>query len=153
MTASQHLSSLGLALPAVPTPVGSYVPATRAGDLVYTSGQLPLVDGVLADTGVLASPDDVPRGAALARTAALNAVAAAASVAGGLDAITRVVSVTVYVASAPGFYAQAGVANGASDLLVALFGDAGRHVRAAVGVACLPLDAPVEVALVVQAAA
>jgi len=149
----RNLAELGLELPAVPTPGGSYVPALRVGDLVHTSGQLPFRDGALPATGPLAGPADVPRGTELARQAALNALAAAAQAAGGLDVIARVVSVIVYVASAPAFTQQSAVANGASDLLTAVFGEAGRHVRTAVGVACLPLDSPVEVALVCQVAA
>ncbi|MCL1841667.1 MAG: RidA family protein [Propionibacteriaceae bacterium] len=151
--ARERLQEWGLALPAVPTPVGSYVPALRVGTLAHTSGQLPLVDGALASTGALTSADDVPRGAAAARVAALNAVAALADVLGGLDRIARIVKVTVFVASAPGFTQQPAVANGASDLLTALFGDAGRHVRSAVGVAALPMDAPVEVEVTCEVAA
>lgn len=149
MTATARLAELGLALPAVATPVGAYVPALRQGSLVITSGQLPLVDGALPRTGKLGADVTADQGRELARTAALNALAAAASVAGGLDAITGVSRVCVFVASDPGFTAQAVVANGASELLGAVFGEAGRHVRSAVGVAVLPLDAPVEVELTV----
>lgn len=149
MTATARLAELGLALPAVATPVGAYVPALRQGSLVTTSGQLPLVDGALPRTGKLGADVTADQGRELARTAALNALAAAASVAGGLDAITGVSRVCVFVASDPGFTAQAAVANGASELLGAVFGEAGRHVRSAVGVAVLPLDAPVEVELTV----
>lgn len=151
MTASANLAGLGLELPPVAVPVAAYVPATRVGTQVWTSGQLPFVAGSLTVTGKVGadvSPEDA---AAAARVAALNAVAAAAQVAGGLDAIGRVLRVVVYVASAPGFTGQPAVANGASLLLQEVFGDAGVHVRSAVGVAELPLGSPVEVELVVEA--
>ena len=151
---SARLLALGLALPPVAAPVADYVPALRVGDLVWTSGQLPFVDGHLPLTGpVGAGPDAmVPPEAAtdLARRCALNALAAVAEAAGGLDAVLRVVKVTGYVASAPGFTGQPGVLDGASRLLQEVFGEAGRHVRTAVGVAALPLAAPVEVELLVQ---
>ncbi|GAA3878697.1 RidA family protein [Tessaracoccus defluvii] len=151
MTASANLAGLGLELPPVAVPVAAYVPATRVGTQVWTSGQLPFVAGSLTVTGKVGadvSPEDA---AAAARVAALNAVAAAAQVAGGIDAIGRVLRVVVYVASAPGFTGQPAVANGASLLLQEVFGDAGVHVRSAVGVAELPLGSPVEVELVVEA--
>ena len=151
MTASANLAGLGLELPPVAVPVAAYVPATRVGTQVWTSGQLPFVAGSLTVTGKVGadvSPEDA---AAAARVAALNAVAAAAQVAGGSDAIGRVLRVVVYVASAPGFTGQPAVANGASLLLQEVFGDAGVHVRSAVGVAELPLGSPVEVELVVEA--
>ena len=149
MTASANLAGLGLELPPVAVPVAAYVPATRVGTQVWTSGQLPFVAGSLTVTGKVGadvSPEDA---AAAARVTALNAVAAAAQVAGGIDAIGRVLRVVVYVASAPGFTGQPAVANGASLLLQEVFGDAGVHVRSAVGVACLPLGACVEVELTV----
>ena len=152
MTASEKLAALGLSLPDTPTPKGHYVPAVVVGDLVYTSGQLPRIDGALPSSGPLRGPDDVGRGAELARVATLNGLAAIASLTGSLDVVTRVVSVIVYVASTPEFTQQPLVANGASDLLLAVFGEAGQHVRTAIGVAVLPLDAPVEVALVCQVA-
>lgn len=152
MTTSSRLVELGLVLPPVATPVGAYVPAVRQGDLVITSGQLPLVDGALVATGKVGAVVAPEQAYDLARTAALNALAAAASAAGGLDAITGVVRVCVFVASDPAFSAQAAVANGASDLLGELFGAAGQHVRSAVGVAVLPLDAPVEIELTVTTA-
>ncbi len=153
-TPSQRLAALGLTLPAVPPPAGAYVPARRHGELVWTAGQLPLVDGVLAETGPVGAVADggsVPaeRATDLARICALNALAAAAAVAGGLDAVTGVVKVVGFVASVPTFTGQPAVVNGASDLFVAVFGDAGRHARSAVGVSVLPLNAPVEVELVV----
>lgn len=151
MSASAHLAELGIELPPVAAPVAAYVPAIRVGNQVWTSGQLPFVDGELTATGKVGgavSPEDA---AAAARTAALNAIAAAADVAGGIDEIRRILKVVVFVASAPDFTGQPAVANGASTLLGDVFGDAGQHVRSAVGVAALPLDAAVEVELVVEA--
>jgi enamine deaminase RidA (YjgF/YER057c/UK114 family) len=142
-----------LALPPVAKPVAAYVPAVRCGSLVWTSGQLPLVDGALPLTGKVGAEVDAARAKELARTCALNALAALAEEAGGLDAIGRIVKVVGYVASAPGFFGQPGVVNGASELLGEVFGDAGRHARSAVGVAVLPLDAPVEVEVVAEVAA
>lgn len=146
---SAALAGLGLTLPPVPAPAGAYVPAARHGDLIWTAGQLPLVDGVLAATGQLGNPLTVTDGYRMARLCALNALAAAAEAAGGIDAIGRVVKVVGFVASAPGFTAQPAVLNGASELLAAVFGADGRHARSAVGVAELPLGAPVEVELIV----
>ena len=151
MTASERLAALGIELPPVATPVAAYVPATRVGDQVWTSGQLPSVAGALVTTGKLGGAVTQEAGAQAARVAALNAIAAAAEVAGGVDRIRRIVKVVVFVASEPGFTAQPAVANGASALFGEIFGDAGAHVRSAVGVSVLPLDAPVEVELVVEA--
>jgi enamine deaminase RidA (YjgF/YER057c/UK114 family) len=151
-TASGRLAELGLALPAVAAPVAAYVPAVRTGSYVYTSGQLPLVDGKLQGTGKVGDGVAPDEAASLARIAALNALAAAASVAGGVDSIVRVVKVTCFVASAPTFTGQARVANGASELLIAVLGDAGQHARSAVGMAVLPLDSPVEVELIAEVA-
>ena len=151
MTASERLAELGIELPPVATPVAAYVPATRVGDQVWTSGQLPSVAGALVTTGKLGGAVTQEAGAQAARVAALNAIAAAAEVAGGVDRIRRIVKVVVFVASEPGFTAQPAVANGASALVGEIFGDAGAHVRSAVGVSVLPLDAPVEVELVVEA--
>jgi enamine deaminase RidA (YjgF/YER057c/UK114 family) len=150
--AAERLAALGLTLPPVAAPVAAYVPAVRTGNYVYTSGQLPLADGKLQGTGKVGETVNPDAAAAFARTAALNALAAAASVAGGLDAITRIVKVTCYVASAPAFTGQAQVANGASELLIEVLGDAGRHARSAVGMAVLPLDSPVEVELIAEVA-
>jgi enamine deaminase RidA (YjgF/YER057c/UK114 family) len=147
---AERLAGLGLVLPPVAAPVAAYVPAVRAGGHVYTSGQLPFVDGKLPVTGKVGDGVTHDEAAALARTAALNALAAVASVSGGLDSITRVVKVTCFVASAPEFTGQAQVANGASELLLAVLGDAGRHARSAVGVAVLPLGSPVEVELIAE---
>nr|WP_205707327.1 RidA family protein [Kineococcus vitellinus] len=147
------MAELGLALPPVAAPVASYVPAVRDGDLVHTSGQLPFTDGALPLTGKVGQGDglvDPETAHQLARTCALNAIAAAASAAGGVDAIERVVKVVGFVASDPAFTGQPAVVNGASELLQAVFGEAGRHARSAVGVAVLPLDSPVEVEIVVR---
>lgn len=143
----QRLQELGLELPASPPALGAYVPAVRVGEWVYTSGQLPLVGGVLQVRGRLGEELGVEEGYRAARIACLNALAAAAGVI-DLDSVERVVKVTGYVASAPGFHQQPAVVNGASDLLLTIFGEAGRHARAAVGVAALPQGAPVEVELV-----
>lgn len=153
MTASERLRELGLELPPVATPVAAYVPAVRHGDLVYTSGQLPLVGGELTVTGKVgtgpgAVAPDVAKTAA--RTCVLNALAAAAAAVDGIDNLERVVKVVGFVASQPDFTGQPGVVNGASELLGEIFGEAGSHARSAVGVVALPLDAPVEVEIVVS---
>ena len=134
----------------MPTPVAAYLPATRFDDLIFTSGQLPTVDGALVATGRVGAEVSPEEAYACARTAALNGLAAVADHTGDLDVITRVIKVVVYVASAPGFTGQPQVANGASELLFDVLGEAGRHARSAVGVASLPLNAPVEVELVVE---
>jgi enamine deaminase RidA (YjgF/YER057c/UK114 family) len=152
-TPEDRLAALGLAVPTVPAPVAAYVPAVRSGDLVYTSGQLPMVEGALARTGKVGADVTAEDAQELARTAVLNAIAAVRDEVGSLSAVRRVVKVVGYVASAPGFTGQPGVVNGASELLGAVFGDAGRHARSAVGVAELPLDAPVEVELIVEVGA
>lgn len=149
MSVHARLAELGVELPAVAKPLAAYVPAVRTGDLVYTSGQLPLAGGELVRTGKVGA-DVTPEDAkAAARICALNALAAVDAVV-GLDAVTRVVKVVGFVASAPGFSGQPGVVNGASEFLGEVFGDAGAHARSAVGVAELPLDAPVEVELIVE---
>jgi len=150
-TAEERLAALGLSLPPVAAPLAAYVPAIRSGTMIYTSGQLPVVDGQLVSTGKVGAEVGAAEAAALARTCALNALAAAASVAGGLAAIERVVKMTGFVASAPDFTGQPQVVNGASELLLEVFGEAGRHARSAVGTAVLPLNAPVEIELIVQA--
>jgi len=150
MKPSEKLAELGLALPNVAAPVGSYVPAKKSGHHIYTSGQLPFRDGAVVYTGKVpadATLEDAMDGAEIA---ALNALAAAAQVAGGIDAIKQIVRVVVFVNSSPGFTAQPKVANGASDLLAKIFGDAGRHARSAVGVAELPLNAAIELELTVE---
>jgi enamine deaminase RidA (YjgF/YER057c/UK114 family) len=149
-TPEQRLAELGLELPDVVTPLASYVPAVRSGSYVYTSGQVPMVQGRMLVTGKVGAEVDVDTATAAARTCALNALAAVRSVTGDLSAVTRVVKVVGYVASTPDFTGQPAVVNGASDLLGHVFGDAGAHARSAVGVVSLPLDAPVEVELVVE---
>ncbi|MDT5207137.1 MAG: hypothetical protein QOD34_3773 [Mycobacterium sp.] len=149
MTASTRLKELGIELPVVVQPLGSYVPVVRSGNLVYTSGQLPMQDGTLVQSGKVGVEVAPERGKELARVCALNALAAIDSLV-GIDSVTKVVKVVGFVASAAGFNGQPGVLNGASDLLAEVFGDAGVHARSAVGVAELPLDAPVEVELVVE---
>jgi enamine deaminase RidA (YjgF/YER057c/UK114 family) len=146
---SQRLADLGLSLPAAPASLAAYVSAVRFEDLVYTAGQLPLVSGTLRAVGKVGSEVTVDDAVECARIAALNGLAAVADLTGDLDVITRIVKVVVYVASASGFTDQPVVANGASGLLREIFGEAGRHARSAVGVAVLPIDAPVEVELVV----
>ena len=150
MKPSKQLVALNLELPTVAAPVGSYVPALRSGRQVLTSGQLPLRDGKVVCTGKVPGDVSVEQAAEGAAIAVLNALAAIASIAGGLDAVFRVVRLCVYVNSSPGFTEQSKVANGASDLLGNIFGDAGRHVRSAVGVAELPLNAAVELELLVE---
>ena len=149
-TPAERLAGLGLALPPVAAPVAAYVPAVRSGDFVYTSGQLPTVDGKLPAVGKVGGEVSATDAAGLARTCALNALAAAASAAGGLDQIHRIVKVTGFVASAPGFSGQPQVINGASELFIEVFGEDGKHARSAVGVAELPLNAPVEVELIAE---
>jgi enamine deaminase RidA (YjgF/YER057c/UK114 family) len=151
--AAGRLAELGLTLPPVAAPLAAYVPAVRSGSLVWTSGQLPLVEGELPATGKVGTGDDQvsPEAArALAATCALNALAAVESVVGDLDAVVRVVKVVGYVASDPTFTGQPAVVDGASSLLADVLGDAGVHARSAVGVAVLPKDSPVEVELVVE---
>lgn len=150
-TPTQRLAALGLTLPAVPAPAAAYQPSARAGALVFTAGQLPVVDGQLQATGLLGDGIDVDAGAGLARIAGLNVLAVAAAALGGLDEV-RVVKVTVFVASAPGFTDQHLVANGASALLGEVLGDAGLHARSAVGVPALPLGSPVEVEAIITRA-
>lgn len=146
---SRKLEQLGVELPTVVPPVAKYVPAVRAGTFVYTSGQLPMVDGALAATGKVGAEVAPEQAADLARTCALNALAAVDALV-GIDAVVKIVKVVGFVASAPGFNGQPAVVNGASDVLGEIFGDAGVHARSAVGVSELPLDAPVEVELVVE---
>jgi enamine deaminase RidA (YjgF/YER057c/UK114 family) len=148
-----RLAGLGLTVPDVAMPVAAYLPAVRDGNHIFTSGQLPMVSGALAATGKLGagaegvSPEDAKK---LAQICALNAIAAVKALIGDLDKVTRVVKVVGFVASDPAFTGQPGVINGASELLGTAFGDAGVHARSAVGVAVLPLDAPVEVEIIVS---
>jgi enamine deaminase RidA (YjgF/YER057c/UK114 family) len=145
-----RLKELGLTLPEVAAPVAAYVPAVRSGTFVYTSGQLPFVDGKLPRTGKVGGEVSAEEAADLARICALNAIAAVRTVIGDLDRVVRVVKVVGFVASAPDFTAQPLVMNGASNLLKEAFGESGAHARSAVGVAVLPLDSPVEVEMVVE---
>lgn len=146
-----RIAELGITLPPVAAPAGAYVPARRTGTLVFTAGQVPFVDGVLAATGKVGAEVDGEQAHGLARICTLNALAAIDALV-GLDAVTGIVKVVGFVASAPGFTDQPGVVNGASELLAEVFGEAGRHARSAVGVAELPMGAPVEVELVVEVA-
>ena len=152
-TPSEQLASLGITLPPVPAPVAAYLPAVRAGLLVFTAGQLPFVDGVLPSTGKVGKEVPADDAGKLARVAALNAVAVVAAEAGGIDNIARIVKVNVYVASDPAFITHSAIANGASDLLVEIFGEAGKHARSTIGVAVLPMDSPVEVEIVAELSA
>ena len=146
-----RLAELGITLPSVAAPLAAYVPAAQAGSLVFTAGQLPMVDGALPVTGKLGAEVTAEQGTKLARTAALNALAAVHALV-GLEQVVRVVKVVGYVAATPEFTAHPAVVNGASVLLGEVFGDAGKHARSAVGVASLPLDAPVEIELIVEVA-
>lgn len=148
---SARLAEQGITLPEVAKPLAAYVPAVRTGNLVYTAGQLPLVEGQLTVTGRVGLEVTPEIGKAQARVCALNALAAVDSLV-GIDAIVRVVKVVGFVSSAPGFHGQPGVVNGASELFGEVFGDAGAHARSAVGVSELPLNAPVEVELIVEVA-
>ena len=145
-----RLAGLGRTLPGVAAPVAAYVPAVRSGDYVFTSGQLPMVDGSLAATGKVGAEVSAEDAKQLAATCVLNALAAIKAEIGDLDRVRRVVKVVGFVASTPDFTGQPGVVNGASELLGEVFGDKGVHARSAVGVAVLPLDAPVEVELTVE---
>lgn len=149
MSASARLARLGVSLPTPAVPLAAYVPAVRTGNLVYTSGQLPLADGELTHVGKVGAGVAPEEAKAAARTCALNALAAIDALV-GIDSVARVVKVVGFVASAPGFSGQPGVVNGASEFLGEVFADAGTHARSAVGVAELPLDAPVEVELIVE---
>jgi len=150
MATSTRLIKMGLALPEVAAPLASYIPAQRSGNMVYTSGQLPLVDGELIATGKVGADVDQETAIECARVCALNALAAIVSVVGDIDRVTQVVKVVGFVASAPDFTGQPAIINGTSDLLGEIFGEAGVHARSAVGVAALPKDAPVEVEMIVE---
>ena len=150
MSANQRISELGIILPQVATPAGAYVPAVVSGNLVFTAGQIPLVDGKLAATGKVGKDLTAEQAKEIARICALNAVAAVKSVIGDLDRVKKVVKVVGFVSSDPSFSQQPAVVNGASELLEQIFGEKGIHARSAVGVAVLPLDAPVEVELIVE---
>ena len=150
MTIDARLAELGITIPALAKPAGAYVPFVVTGNLVFTAGQLPFTDGVLPATGKLGDAVDADAGKVYARTAALNALAAVQEAIGSLDRVTRIVKLVGFVASSPEFTGQPGVINGASEVLGEIFGDLGKHARSAVGVAVLPLDAPVEVELIVE---
>jgi enamine deaminase RidA (YjgF/YER057c/UK114 family) len=146
----QRLSELGFTLPEVATPAGSYLPAMISGNLVFTAGQIPVIEGKLMATGKLGAEITVEYGAEIAQRCALNALAAVKSVIGDLDRVKQVVKIVGFVSSVPEFTAQPSVINGASEFLQQVFGDAGKHARSAVGVSVLPLDAPVEIELIVE---
>ncbi|WZH35454.1 MAG: RidA family protein [Microbacterium enclense] len=151
MSVAERLAALGVEIPSVVPPVAAYIPAKRHGDLVYTSGQLPMVQGALPATGKVGEADGLVSPAdakTYARQCALNAIAAAAALVGGVENITGVLKLTGFVASVPAFTGQPGVINGASEFLGEVFGEAGAHARSAVGVPVLPLDSPVEVEVV-----
>jgi enamine deaminase RidA (YjgF/YER057c/UK114 family) len=155
MSFEKRLAELGITLPEVAAPVAAYVPAVQTGNYIYTSGQLPFVEGKLPATGKVGEGEGLisaADAAAYARTCALNALAAVRSVTGSLDAVSRIVKVVGFVASDPSFTGQPAVINGASSVIGEIFGDAGVHARSAVGVAVLPLDSPVELELVVELA-
>ncbi|MDA1096082.1 MAG: RidA family protein [Chloroflexi bacterium] len=150
MNLNDRLRERGLSLPSPMTPAGNYVPSVRAGDLLFLAGQIARRDGQVLSPGLLGAGVSIDQGRSAAQAAVLNALAVIQEAIGDLDHVVRVVRMTVYVASSPGFVDQAQVADGASDLLVDLFGERGRHARSAVGMAALPLGSPVEVELTVQ---
>jgi enamine deaminase RidA (YjgF/YER057c/UK114 family) len=149
-TPEERIAELGLSIPEVVKPLAAYVPAVRTGSYVYTSGQVPMRDGSLMLAGKVGGEVSAEQGVECAQQCGLNAIAAVKSVVGDLSNVVRVVKLVVFVASTPDFTGQPGVANGASELVGKVFGDAGQHARSAVGVAALPLDAPVEVEMVVE---
>ncbi|MEN8150095.1 MAG: RidA family protein [Planctomycetota bacterium] len=150
MSAEARLAELGITLPEAPTPAGSYVPVNRTGNLVFTAGQIPTTDGAISHRGVVGADVDLETANAAARVCTLNGLAAVRKALGSLDEIEKVVKVTGFVSSAPGFTDQPKVINGASDFLLEVFGDAGLHARSAVGVAGLPLGVCVEVEFIFQ---
>jgi enamine deaminase RidA (YjgF/YER057c/UK114 family) len=150
VSVEDRLAELGLELPEVVAPLASYLPAVLNGSYVYTSGQLPITKGELAETGKVGAEVTPERAAELAEICALNAIAAIKSVVGDLSRVKRIVKVVGFVASSPDFYGQPAVVNGASELLGAVFGDAGKHARSAVGVAVLPRNAPVEIEVIAE---
>lgn len=151
-TISSRLASLGITIPASAAPVANYVPFAQSGSLLFTSGQLPLEGGKIAKTGLLGADLSVADGQAAARACAINVLAQAQAALGDLNRIKRIVKITIFVASAASFTEQHLVANGASDLLVNVLGDAGKHARSAVGVASLPFNAAVEVEAIIEVA-
>lgn len=149
-TIETRLAELGITLPVAAAPAANYVPFSQSGSLLLTSGQLPLADGKLVHTGLLGAGLDVAEGQECAKACAINILAQAKAALGDLSKIARIVKITVFVASTPDFTQQHLVANGASDFLVAVLGDAGRHARSAVGTASLPLNAPVEIEAIIE---
>lgn len=145
-----RLRGLGIQIPDVPTPLGSYKPASVTGNLIFVSGQLPVADGLLLIEGKVGSEISIEEGMRAARVCSVNALAVMSMELGGLERVKRIVKITGYVASAPGFHNQANVVNGASDLFYQVFGDDGRHARAAVGVSELPMNSPVEIELIAE---
>jgi enamine deaminase RidA (YjgF/YER057c/UK114 family) len=145
-----RLKTLNIVLPAAAAPAANYVSYVMSGNLLFTAGQLPFVDGKLPATGILGAGVDIETGRACARQCAVNILAQAKAALGDLDRITRIVKLTVFVASSPEFFSQPQVANGCSDLMVEILGENGRHARSAVGVASLPLNAPVEIEAVIE---
>ncbi|WP_207454599.1 RidA family protein [Desertivibrio insolitus] len=150
MSVTTRLAELGISIPEPVAPVASYIPAVVTGNLVFTSGQIPIRDGAVVATGLVGAEVSEADAAELARLCAINALAAVQGAIGSLDRVTRIVKVVGFVASAPGFEGQPAVVNGASDLLGDVFGEAGQHARSAVGVAALPKGVPVEVELIAE---
>ena len=151
-TIESRLTELGITLPEVAAPVAAYIPAQQTGNLVFTSGQLPMRDGALMATGILGVDIEIDEAYACARQCALNALAAIKAIVGDLDRVVRIVKVTGYVASHPTFTNQPAVVNGASELLAEIFGPSAAHARSSIGMAVLPLNAPVEIELLVEVA-
>lgn len=149
-TAEGRLAALGITLPAAPKPVAAYVPFVRTGNLVFVSGQIPMRDGTLVATGRVPDQVDMATAVACARQCAINGLAVIRDAVGSLDRVRRVVRLGVFVSAAPGFHEEPKIGNGASELMVQVFGEAGRHARAAVGASDLPLGAPVEVEFLVE---
>lgn len=151
-TIESRLSALGVTIPKASAPAANYLPFNRSGELLFTSGQLPLENGKLVHSGIIGDTLTVAHGQEAARACAINVLAQAQAALGDLNRIKRIVKITIFVASTPDFVEQHLVGNGASDFLVAALGDAGKHARSAVGVACLPLNAPVEIEAIIEVA-
>lgn len=149
-TIEESLAAMGITIPEATAPAANYLPYTRSGNLLFTSGQLPFRDGALTATGIVGANVSLEQGQEAARWCAVNILSQARAALGDLDAIRRIVKISVFVASAPDFTSQHLVANGASDFLVEVLGDDGRHARSAVGMACLPLNAPVEIEAIIE---
>ncbi|QBK30665.1 RidA family protein [Roseitalea porphyridii] len=149
-TIEESLAAMGITIPEATAPAANYLPYTRSGNLLFTSGQLPFRDGALTATGIVGADVSLEQGQEAARWCAVNILSQARAALGDLDAIRRIVKISVFVASAPDFTSQHLVANGASDFLVEVLGDDGRHARSAIGMACLPLNAPVEIEAIIE---